>query len=220
MSYIAPIFEDNHLLCLNKPGNLLTQDSGTGLLNLQDLAKEWLKEKYSKKGNVFLETVHRLDKPVSGAVLFAKTSKALSRLNRALREKKVVKKYLALVTGKEVAKLQVQKSHLLVNFLAHDHRVAKVVASAENGKRAELKFLTLVINGDQALLEIELITGRYHQIRAQLAHFGLPIAGDHKYGSERCFADGKIALHSLEMQLVHPVSLKNLHFFIFACIFA
>lgn len=199
---LIPLFEDNHLLVLNKPASLLTQPSGTDQESLEQQAKTWLKETYKKPGNVFLEAVHRLDKPVSGIVLFSKTSKALARLNASMREKQARKLYWAWVEG-EVASDQ----GTLENFLVHDDFHAKVVSvDRPGGKLARLSYRVLERKGDFTLVEIELATGRYHQIRSQWAAFGHPIVGDHKYGGRERYEQGAIALHHRFLQFPHPIT--------------
>lgn len=197
-----PIYEDNHLLVLNKPAGLLTQPSGTDQPSLEQMAKQWLKVKYNKPGNVFLEAVHRLDKPVSGVIVFGKTSKALSRLNQAIRSKQTRKHYSAWVEG--APKLD---EGVLEDYLVHDDHLAKVVPSHHpEGKLARLFFRVKEKREQDALLEIELDTGRYHQIRVQLAAMGCPIWGDQKYGSHRSYEEGAIALHHGRLLLPHPIT--------------
>lgn len=197
------LFEDNHLLILNKPSGIMTEPSGTEQESLQCQAKAYLKDKYQKPGNVYLGIVHRLDKPASGVVLFAKTSKALSRLNQATREKKYKKLYTALVEGKPS-----QSEMTLEHYLIHDDYKAKV-ASKNNplAKRSVLHFKTLKTNQTTTLLEVLLETGRYHQIRAQLSSIGCPIVGDEKYGSKTAFINPHgIALHHTRLEFLHPVT--------------
>ncbi|MFC1468046.1 RluA family pseudouridine synthase [Verrucomicrobiota bacterium] len=200
------LYCDNHLLAVNKPAGLLTQDSGTGKDNLEDQAKAWLKAEFNKPGNVFLEAVHRIDRVVSGVVLFARTSKALSRLNEQMRAKKMHKVYHAVVEG-----WPKDEAGTLVHYLKHGSREA-IVSSAKDkqAKRCVLHYRTLqkgLRSGQKsALLEIELETGRYHQIRAQLSTMGTPIVGDEKYGASRCKGYPGIALHSRELRLVHPTT--------------
>jgi 23S rRNA pseudouridine1911/1915/1917 synthase len=197
-----PIFEDNHLLVLNKPAGLLTQPSGTENDSLEQQAKAWIKEVYQKPGGVFLEVVHRLDKPVSGIVVFGKTSKALTRLNASIRAKQTRKIYWAWVEGS----LQADEGHL-ENFLIHDDFHAKVVdAGHPEGKKACLSYRVLQRKKERTLLEIELQTGRYHQIRLQLATSGHPIWGDRKYGGRSNYEPDAIALHHLRLQIPHPIS--------------
>lgn len=199
---ILPIFEDNHLLVLNKPAGILTQPSGTEQISLETMAKEWIKTTYHKPGNVFLEAVHRLDKPVSGVVVFGKTSKALSRLNASVRDKKTKKIYVAWVEGvveKDTATLE--------HFLVHRDFHAEVVdAKHPEGKLARLRYTILERKEERTLLEIDLETGRYHQIRLQLSAIGHPIIGDHKYGSRTSYAPDAIALHHSALQIPHPIT--------------
>lgn len=198
------IFEDNHQLVLNKPAGLLTQPSGTDQESLEFFAKSWLKQKYSKQGNVFLEAVHRIDKPVSGIVLFAKTSKALSRLHEALREGKTEKTYLAIVEGNVL-----RESAILEHFLVHDDFHASI-SNQKNpaAKKAILEYRVIKRMSDgKSLLEIKLITGRYHQIRVQLAAIGHPIWGDERYGScHRLAVGNSIALHHSLFCIPHPIT--------------
>lgn len=195
------IFEDNHLLVVNKPAGMLTQPNDTNQLSMEEWAKAWLKEKYNKPGNVFIGTVHRLDKPVSGVVIFGKTSKALSRLNASMREKLTHKLYYALVEGKLPA-----KEGVLENYLVHDDYHAQVVPKTyPEAKFARLKYRVIEQRGESTLVEIELETGRYHQIRVQLSHLGCPICGDTKYGSKTPF-QGRVALHHGRLQIPHPIS--------------
>jgi len=197
------LYEDNHLFVLNKPCGLLTQPSGTDQDSLEAWGKQWIKEKYHKSGNVFLEAVHRLDKPASGIVVFARTSKALSRLNTAMRNKSTLKNYLALVEGYPGA-----QEGLLEHNLVHDEHMARVGGADERGaKLARLRYRVVRQSADATLLEIVLETGRYHQIRVQLAALGCPIAGDFKYGSrKRHHCEGCIALHHCRLQIPHPIS--------------
>lgn len=199
---MIPLFEDNHLLVLNKPADLLTQPSGTGQDSLEEQAKAWLKAVYHKPGNVFLEAVHRLDKPVSGIVVFGKTSKALSRLNASMRAKQARKIYWAWVEGS----LSLEEGEL-EHFLLHDEFHAKVVdAYHPQGKLARLSYKVLQRKLERTLLEIELATGRYHQIRLQFAAVGHPIWGDRKYGGKEKYEPEAIALHHQRLQLPHPIS--------------
>jgi 23S rRNA pseudouridine1911/1915/1917 synthase len=194
------LFEDNHLLVVNKPAGILTQPSGTAQENLEDQAKAWLKIVHDKPGNVFLGTVHRLDKPVSGVVIFGKTSKALSRLNASIRAKLTHKLYYALVEGNPPSE------GILENYVVHDDYHAEVAASDfPQAKLARLKYHVIEKRGDLTLLEIELETGRYHQIRLQFSHIGCPIAGDVKYGSRFPF-EGRIALHHIKLEIPHPIT--------------
>ncbi len=193
------LFEDNHLLVLEKPAGLLTIAGGTEEDNLQDQGREYLKISKNKPGNVFLEPVHRIDRPVSGIVLFAKTSKALSRLMAAMREGKYEKIYQAKVEGKFD-----QLEGRLIHYLVHDEYHAQVVnKSHPQGKESRLSY-RVIENDDVSLVEIALETGRYHQIRAQMAAVGHPIVGDTRYGSKTPLA--RILLHHSRLSFMHPVT--------------
>lgn len=192
------LYEDNHLFVANKPADLLTQPSGTELPSLEAACKAWLKERHQKPGNVFLEAVHRLDRPVSGVVLFAKTSKALSRLQESMREKQTKKIYTAIAERKPA-----ENAGVLEHYLAHDDFRAKI---AKDGKLARLSYRVVKSSGKYPVLEIELETGRYHQIRAQLSAVGCPILGDIKYGAVEHWAYPGIALHHRFLQIPHPIS--------------
>lgn len=185
-----PLYEDNHILIVNKPAGLLTQPSGTTQDSLEARWKQWLKVKYNKPGNVFLEAIHRLDKPVSGIVVFAKTSKALSRLKGAERKKI----YVAQLESDPQEKEQTLKHHLV-----HDDYHARVDPTGK------LSILHYRVVGDKRV-EIELETGRYHQIRAQFAAIGCPIVGDMRYGSKTRLAGEAILLHHSQVELQHPVT--------------
>jgi 23S rRNA pseudouridine1911/1915/1917 synthase len=197
------LYEDNHLLVVNKrPGDIVQGDQ-TGDTPLSEVAKKYLKMKYDKPGNVFLGVVHRLDRPTSGVLAFARTSKALSRMNDLFKEKKVRKTYWALVsTPPHIA------SGRLVHWLQRNPKQNKSYAHPEEGpnrKKAALKYRVLKSLDRYYLLEIELETGRHHQIRAQLASIGCPIKGDLKYGSPRSNPDGSIHLHARKLEFLHPV---------------
>jgi len=195
-SALEILYEDNHLLAVNKKAGLLTQPNQSGEKNLEDLAKAYLKEKKQKEGRVFLHALHRLDRPVSGIVLFAKTSKALSRLNESMRNREVEKMYLAKVEGH----LE-EKSGELIHFLTHGSHRAHV---GKEGKKAHLSYAKIQKEKDATLVEITLHTGRYHQIRAQFSHIGHPILGDTKYGAKT--SQGNIALHHAKLTFPHPIS--------------
>ncbi|WP_162427541.1 RluA family pseudouridine synthase [Pontibacter pudoricolor] len=196
------LFEDNHVLVVNKPAGLLVHGDETGDITLADLAKEYIKEKYNKLGNVFIGVVHRLDRPVSGVVLMAKTSKALARLNELFRSKKTRKIYWAIVLNKPQ-----QESGTLVHWLVKDSskNVTKAFAK-ENaaGQRSELNYKLLGAQQGRYLLEVNPITGRPHQIRVQLASMRCPIVGDLKYGAAQPLPDKSIALHARQLQFEHP----------------
>jgi 23S rRNA pseudouridine1911/1915/1917 synthase len=195
------LFLDNHLLAVNKPAGLVTQPSGAHADSMESRAKAWLKQELGKPGNVFLEAVHRIDRPVSGVVLFARTSKALSRLNASQRAKDCEKTYLAVVSGTPPA-----ARSRLEDTVVHDSRCARVVAPDHpRGKRALLEYEVLGSRQGNSLLRIRLLTGRYHQIRVQLAHTGCPIVGDRTYGSSQNLPGNTIALHHWELRIPHPV---------------
>ncbi|MCK5676546.1 MAG: RNA pseudouridine synthase [Verrucomicrobia bacterium] len=196
---------DNHLLAVNKPTGLLSQDSGTGLRNMEDWAREWVRVDKNKPGSVFLNAVHRIDKAVSGVVLFARTSKALSRLNEDIRNRNCKKIYHALVEG-----VPEKPSAELIHWIAHEHHRAEVCKEGDKGaQRAVLRYRTLKQLGNLALLEVDLETGRYHQIRAQLAAIGCPIAGDEKYGAKLVSGEKDIALHHAQLGITHPTSRES-----------
>lgn len=195
------LFEDNHILAIWKPAGLLTQPSPLENESLENQAKEWLKEKYQKPGAVFLNAVHRLDRPVSGIVLFAKTSKALSRLNQAMREKKYEKIYLAEVEGHLYPKTGVLENKLI-------HGDFEAYESPE-GKLSRLHYRVVASTHDSDQVEINLETGRYHQIRIQLSLAGTPIIGDTKYGAHR-IPSKDIKLSHVQLSFNHPVTLENI----------
>lgn len=200
----APVilYEDNHQLVVNKPAGLLTQPSGTHDDNLEAQCKAYLKEAYAKRGNVFLEAVHRIDKPVSGIVLFAKTSKGLSRLNQSMRDKSTQKTYLALVEG-----ALNESEGVLEHYLIHgDHQAFVATRTHPEAKLARLRYHTISQVNQFTFLEITLETGRYHQIRAQLAAMKCPIAGDVRYGSLKKMPFEGIALHHAKLGIPHPVT--------------
>jgi 23S rRNA pseudouridine1911/1915/1917 synthase len=188
------LYLDNHLLAVEKPAGLLTQPTEISSDSLEEQAKRFLKEKFNKPGAVFLHAIHRLDRPVSGIVLFARTSKALSRLNQLQREQKIQKYYLAFVSGKLK-----KREDRLVHLLAHgSHR-----AIVGEGKESVLIYRVLKEEKEGSWLEIELVTGRYHQIRAQLSAIGHPIKGDSRYGGESA---PRLMLHHCKMIFHHPVT--------------
>ncbi|MEI8364946.1 MAG: RNA pseudouridine synthase [Parachlamydiaceae bacterium] len=204
------IYEDNHLLVVNKPAGVLTQPAGTVEDSLETRAKAWIKQKYQKPGNVFLGVVHRLDKPVSGIVVFAKTSKALSRLNEGIRSKENTKIYHALVEG-----CPKTDQGVLEHYLKHDDHCAYVCRSTDlEAKLARLRYRVLEKRNKVTLLEIVLETGRYHQIRCQCSAEGFPVVGDTKYGGQPTpnFSSDHIALHHAHLSLKHPITHNSLDF--------
>ena len=197
------LYEDNHIIVVNKKPSDIIQGDKTGDMPLSEITKLYLKEKYNKPGNVFCGVVHRLDRPVSGAVIFARTSKALSRLNEMLRKHEIQKKYWAVVEQKP----KNQKGHL-VNFLRKNPKQNKsyvVKEGSEGALKAELNYKHIASSDKYHLLEIELLTGRHHQIRAQLAYMGCIIKGDLKYGAKRSNKDASIHLHARYLNFIHPV---------------
>ncbi len=207
LTMLDVLYEDNHLLVVNKPAMLPTMGVADDVPSLLSVAKEYLRRKYNKPGNVYLGIVSRLDAPVTGVVLLARTSKAAGRLSEQFRDRDVEKLYWAVVEG-QIAPGEGR----LVDFLRKDERHRKMHvtnSSAPDAQRAELTYRVLKSEPDQSLLEVRLLTGRKHQIRLQLSHAGMPIVGDRKYGSTRRFASG-IALHSRKLAITHPVSKMQL----------
>lgn len=196
------IYFDNHIIVVNKPAGIPTQPSPHSRESLEDQVKQWAQKQYQKSGPVFLQAVHRLDKPVSGIVLFAKTSKALERLQWLLREKKMTKTYLALIEGTPD-----QEEGKLVHFLIHDD--FRAIVSDRHHPRAKESILHYRLKKKfrhASLVEIQLETGRYHQIRAQFSAIGHPILNDVKYGASFSDPEGRIALHHMELEMIHPVT--------------
>jgi len=197
------VYEDNHLIVINKLPSELVQGDKTGDVTLADKVKHFIKERDLKPGNVFCGVIHRLDRPVSGLVLFAKTSKALSRFNELFREKTIQKTYLAVVKNKPPKQSDRLVHYLLKNEKSNTSKAfAKPVAHA---LKAELEYELLDSSDNYHLLKVRLFTGRHHQIRCQLAAAGFPIKGDLKYGFARSNAGGFIHLHSYETSFLHPV---------------
>lgn len=202
------LHEDNHLIVVNKKPSDIIQGDKTGDIPLSEITKLYIKEKYQKPGNVFCGVVHRLDRPVSGAVIFARTSKALSRLNEMLRNHEIYKTYWAVVEQKP----QKSQDHL-VNFLRKNPKQNKsyvVKQGSEGALKAELNYKYIASSDKYHLLEIELLTGRHHQIRAQLAQIGCIIKGDLKYGAKRSNKDASIHLHARRLNLIHPIKKTEL----------
>jgi 23S rRNA pseudouridine1911/1915/1917 synthase len=196
------VYLDNHLLVVNKPPGLLVQPDKEGSASLEEAAKSWLKQKFNKPGNVFATACHRLDRPVGGLVVLARTSKALARMNALFQGRDIRKVYLAVVSGKPEQKASLR------HWIKKNEATNKVrVYTYERGdaRQADLSYQHLQSNGEKSLLMVRLFTGRHHQIRAQLGFAGLPILGDTKYGI-KSEADDNICLHSYGMQFVHPVS--------------
>lgn len=201
---MTPLYEDNHIIIVNKLPGEIVQGDKTGDTPLSEIIKDYLKEKYNKPGNVFCGVVHRIDRPVGGVVVFAKTSKALTRLNEMLRKGEMHKTYWALVEGHPE-----KDEDTLTNMLVSDGRLNKTFVARPGDKEAKKSVLSYrtVAKGDRyTLLEVNLLTGRKHQIRCQLAAIGHPIKGDLKYGARRSNPDGSISLLARHIEFVHPVS--------------
>jgi 23S rRNA pseudouridine1911/1915/1917 synthase len=197
------LYEDNHLIAVNKAAGILVQGDKTGDTPLAELVKEYIKEKYQKPGEVFLGVIHRLDRPVTGVVVLARTSKALERMNKMFREKETRKTYWAIVTTAPP-----KPEGKLVHWLLKDEKKNKATAFSRetNGAlRSELDYSVLRKLGTDVLLEVRPLTGRPHQIRVQLASLGCVIKGDVKYGDREPNIDGSICLHARRLEFVHPV---------------
>ncbi|MCX6237886.1 MAG: RNA pseudouridine synthase [Bacteroidia bacterium] len=205
MTQPAVLFEDNHIIAINKRCGDIVQGDKTGDKTLGDDVKEYLKERYNKPGSVFLGVTHRLDRPTSGAVLFARTSKALTRLNEMFKEDRMIHKTYWAVVDKKPEPSTSQLDHWLVRDTKQNKSFAYLNERKES-KKASLTYRYLGSSDRFHLVEIELHTGRHHQIRAQLAAIGLHIKGDLKYGFPRSNSDGGIHLHSRKIEFTHPVT--------------
>jgi 23S rRNA pseudouridine1911/1915/1917 synthase len=199
------LYEDNHFLIVNKPAGVLVQKDKSGSEdNLEEMAKAYLKHKYNKEGNVYLGIPHRIDRPTSGVIIFCKTSKALERINEMFQRREISKTYWAIVKGCP------ERQHAnLVHYLKRNEKQNKTYAyekETTGAQRAELNYSVLSTSNNYSLLEVDIITGRHHQIRAQLSHIGFPIKGDLKYGFDRSNKDGSISLHAREVSFIHPVT--------------
>jgi 23S rRNA pseudouridine1911/1915/1917 synthase len=211
---IKVLYEDNHILVVEKPAGILTQGDYSGQRSLLHEAKEYIRIKYSKPGEVFLGPVHRLDRNVSGILLFARTSKAAKRLHQQFLTRNVKKYYLAVVSGTPSLSYNKQEWVELVHHLRKQRGFSEVMKSKSgNSKPGKLNFIEIADNGKQRLLLVRLITGRKHQVRAQLSFIGLPVAGDRKYGSPDEFPHGNICLHALSLHFKHPVKDEHLVLF-------
>lgn len=198
------LFEDNHLIVVNKQSGDIVQGDKTGDKPLSEIVKEYIKDKYNKPGNVFLGVVHRLDRPTTGIIVFVKTSKALERFNKMLRDKTVNKTYWAVVKNKPK-----KENDTLIGFLKKNPKNNKSTSYSseiEGSKKAILHYKVLKYLNNYHLLEVDLETGRHHQIRCQLATIGSPIKGDLKYGFNRSNKDASIHLHARKIEFTHPVS--------------
>ncbi|GAB4279288.1 MAG: RNA pseudouridine synthase [Marinilabiliales bacterium] len=198
------LYEDNHLIIVNKQVGEIVQGDKTGDKPLIEIVKDYIKEKYNKPGNVFLGVTHRLDRPVSGTVIFAKTSKSLQRLNKMFKNNEIKKTYWAIVN-----KGDIKPDDTLIHYLLKNEKQNKSYAwdfEKPGSKKAVLDYKIIEYSKTLMLLEINLKTGRHHQIRCQLAKIGFPIRGDLKYGYPRSNPDGGISLHARQINFIHPVS--------------
>lgn len=205
---MKPIYEDNHIIIVSKRSGEITQGDKTGDVTLVDTVKQYIKDKYAKPGNVFLGVVHRLDRPVSGLVIFARTSKALARLNDMFRNGEVRKTYWVIVANRPPA-----VEGVLTNWLAHNEKQNKSYVREHEGrgaKKAIMEYRVIGATDNYTMLEVNLKTGRHHQIRCQLAAIGCPVKGDLKYGARRSNPDGGISLLSRRMEFIHPVSKEKI----------
>ena len=206
------LYEDNHIIAVSKTCHEIVQGDKTGDTPLSEMVKAYIKEKYQKPGEVFLGVTHRLDRPTTGVVLFARTSKALTRLNSMFQSHELIRKtYWAIVEKAENGKVKGENDEAirLENYLWRNEKQNKsfvVKAGTKDAKRAVLSYRAIAQSDRYTLLEINLETGRHHQIRCQLSAIGLPIKGDLKYGAKRSNPDGGISLHARKIEFVHPVS--------------
>lgn len=201
------LFEDNHIIILNKLSSQIVHSDKTGDVSLEEMVKHYLKTKYNKPRNVYCGLVHRLDRPVSGVVMFAKTEKALVRLNKMMKEHQIHKTYWAIVRNNNI-----KPKATLVNFLIRNEKQNKtyVTKDTNKGKYAELDYEVLKKSDNYQLLKVNLKTGRHHQIRVQLSNIGCPIKGDLKYGFERSNKDASISLHARQLEFLHPVKKEQI----------
>lgn len=201
------LYEDNHLIIVNKLPSEIVQGDKSGDVCLLDNVKFYIKEKYNKPGNVFAGLVHRIDRPVSGIVIFAKTSKALSRMTLKIKEREFTKTYLAVVKNKPPKEVDELSDYIVKNEAQNKSFV--VSSSTKGAKLAQLRYRVIAHSDNYHLIEIELFTGRHHQIRTQLAHIGCPIKGDLKYGFPRSNPDTSICLHAYKVLFEHPTLKTN-----------
>ncbi len=199
------IFIDNHIIVVRKPAGMLIQGDKTGDTTLFEITKTYIKKKFKKPGNVYLGLVHRLDRPVSGVIVFARTSKAAVRLNEQIRNRKIKKTYWTLVQGKPPKKGE------FVDYI-NRNEMTSTISNNEKGQRAELKYRLLKQSDNISLLEIDLGTGRHHQIRVQFANRGYPILGDFRYGSRVKYGNRALALHAYKLSFTHPVQQTEMSF--------
>ena len=205
MNKINVLYEDNHIIVVEKPVNVLVQADDTKDLDLLTMVKEYIKEKYNKPGNVYLGLVHRLDRPVGGVMVFARTSKAASRLSNEVRERKIKKTYLAVVHGKT------KEYEKLVDYISKDEKTNNSYIDKKNGKESILEYHTLKydIENDLSLIKVNLETGRHHQIRLQMSNINHSLYGDQRYGIQ----DKKqIALYAYRLEFIHPVTKEEMSF--------
>jgi len=203
------LFEDNHIVIVNKRAGDITQGDKTGDKPLSDVVKEYIKDKYNKPGDVFLGVVHRLDRTTSGIIIFARTSKSLERLNKMLRDKIINKTYWAVVKNHPK-----KEKDTLINYLRKNPKNNKSTAytkEIEGSKKAILHYTVIKKLDNYSLIEVDLETGRHHQIRTQLSTIGCPIKGDLKYGFDRSNKDGSIHLHARKIKFTHPVSKEQIN---------
>ena len=200
------LYEDNHLIAINKKSGDITQGDKTGDIPLSEIVKDFLKKKYDKPGNVYLGTIHRIDRPTTGVIIYAKTSKALSRMNEKFRNNEISKKYWAIVKNKLP-----KQSDILENYLSKNNKKNKsFVTKRKDGKYSKLNYKIIKSLDNYHLYEIKPDTGRHHQIRVQLSNIGSPIKGDLKYGAKRSNKDASICLHAREIVFEHPVTKEEL----------
>lgn len=210
MEQLKIIYEDNHVIVVLKPQNVLTQGDETGDKSLLDMVKEYLKETYNKPGNVYTGLVHRLDRPTGGVMVFAKTSKAASRLTEQLKNKEFSKKYLTVVVGKPK-----YKASRLEHFLQKDEKnniVKACTRGAEGAKQAILEYNTIKTIDKVSLLDVKILTGRSHQIRVQMSEIKTPVFGDVKYGGDSLAKGHNLALWAYELSFTHPTTRKKMTF--------
>ena len=204
MNKLEVLYEDNHIIVVFKPENILSQADSTGDVDMLTIIKEYIKKKYDKPGNVYLGLVHRLDRPVSGVMVFARTSKAASRLSKQIQNHEFSKQYLAVING-----ILPEKEGELCDYLAKDSNGNTRVVSSSNGKKSILKYKVIAEKDNYSLVEISLITGRHHQIRVQFSSRGYPLVGDQRYGK---MDKKQIALCSYKLSFYHPITKEKLVF--------
>ena len=207
MEKLRVLYEDNHLIVVHKPGGILVQGDISRETSLMDMVKDYIKNRYNKPGEVFLGLVHRLDRPVSGVVLFAKTSKSASRMSEQWRRRNITKIYWALVHGE----MPLPSGRLISYLKKRRQKVSLADADHKKAQEAVLSYRTLYARGEVSLLEVNLHTGRKHQIRAQLAAEGCPIVGDVKYGAPDRLNDGTICLLAKSLTFMHPTRPETIH---------